>query len=64
MSWPYSEQHRVFVRYADGPLNEIRYREVGIARDVHEAYVVKNALEAVGAQVVVQNDPRPPHSGR
>lgn len=52
---------RVFVRVKDGPLGEVRYKEV-YRSNLSETLAVKVALERNGHQVVVQSDGRPPHS--
>jgi len=64
MSWPYPEQHRVFVRQANGPLGEYRFDEVMSTSHSHEARMIQAALERIGHQVIVQGDARPPHSAR
>lgn len=55
------ENKGVFVRVNDGPLGEIRYKEI-YRSNTTEASAIKVALERAGHQVVVQSDHRPPHS--
>lgn len=55
------DRRSVFVRESNGPLGEIRYREVAMYNP-STANDVAKALREVGHQVVVQTDRRPPHS--